>query len=304
MASIPLSESALIALKKVLREHFPAVRSAHMTEAMAVALGFRTHAALQAALQAQGSDLIIGFMDGARFNIRLRELGYQADEEFSFESVIDHPNLASISEVVTPPQMAATESGSKTHMVTISGFLRDSRSGKISVLGHEYLDTKYPGRRYAKCNRIPRGWCVTSNSESMARERMVTAVRAIAFMDATGLRPSDAHTRLYGHGKGPTGFDHSCVWIDDLRRYIVTTEPYTRPHELDKAIAWCDANAWPHLILPRQIGIWNPCHQGCAPACTEHSCMLLTAPPKNGGDLLAVRDALLQSEPFPKQLSF
>lgn len=307
MASIPLLEFTLSALKKALRTACPAVRSAHLSEAVAAALGFRTHAALLTTVQAQTGEPGIQILNDDRFRARLLDFGYPATEGFSFESLIDCPVLTLAGQKPSVPTVAASipnGAGPKEHSVIISGFLKDVQTSKVSILGHEYLDTKYPRRRYTKCCRIPRQWCVTNRMESSVRERILTAVRAIAFMDATNLRPSDAHTRLYGHGKGPEGFDHSCVWIDDGRRYVVTTEPYTRPYELDRAIAWCESNGWSHLVLPRQIGIWNPCRCSCTSNCTEHTCMLVAAPPKNGGNIEAVRDALLRSEPFPEKLSF
>lgn len=85
MASIQLSESSLAALKKALRKEFPDVRSSHITEALAVALGFRTHAALLAALSTQATDPAIVLLDDARFDIRLQGFGYPPDIEFSFE---------------------------------------------------------------------------------------------------------------------------------------------------------------------------------------------------------------------------
>lgn len=51
MAAIALSELPLAALKKTLRAEFEEVRSSHLTEALAAAVGRRTHAALLAELR-------------------------------------------------------------------------------------------------------------------------------------------------------------------------------------------------------------------------------------------------------------
>lgn len=90
MTAIALVESSLAALKKSLRKDLPDVRSAHLTEAMAAALGFRTHASLLAELPGQANDPAIHLLDYERFEARLCEFGYQlADDEFRFEWLLD-----------------------------------------------------------------------------------------------------------------------------------------------------------------------------------------------------------------------
>jgi len=84
MASIPLAESALASLKKSLRTEYPEIKSSHLTEAIAAALGRKSHAALLADLSradSLGCDLLID----EDFDKRLQEFGYPADPEFSFE---------------------------------------------------------------------------------------------------------------------------------------------------------------------------------------------------------------------------
>jgi hypothetical protein len=51
MTSIPLNESGLRAVKRALVERFPAHKSAHLTEALAAAAGFSSHAAFLTAIK-------------------------------------------------------------------------------------------------------------------------------------------------------------------------------------------------------------------------------------------------------------
>ncbi len=96
MTAIPLAESSLAALKKSLRKDLPYIRSSHISEAMAAALSFRTHASLLAVLPRQSGDPSILLLDNERFEARLGELGYQlADDEFRFEWLDDCPDLIS-----------------------------------------------------------------------------------------------------------------------------------------------------------------------------------------------------------------
>ena len=96
MTAIAIAESSLAALKKALRTDLPDIRSSHLTEAMAAALDFRTHASLIAALPEQASDPSILLLDNERFEARLSDFGYQlADDEFRFEWLFDCKELIS-----------------------------------------------------------------------------------------------------------------------------------------------------------------------------------------------------------------
>jgi hypothetical protein len=85
MASIPLSESALVSLKKTLRTEYPDIKSSHLTEAIAAALGRKSHAALLADLSKQQNSPCYDLLIDEDFDSRLQEFGYPADPEFSFE---------------------------------------------------------------------------------------------------------------------------------------------------------------------------------------------------------------------------
>lgn len=86
MASIPLSTSALASLKKSLRAEYPDVRSSHLTEALAAALGRKSHAALLASIEnTEEGTSDFELLEDDRFDKRLQEFGYPSDTEFSFE---------------------------------------------------------------------------------------------------------------------------------------------------------------------------------------------------------------------------
>lgn len=64
-------------VKRRLRVRFPSIKSAHMTEALAAALGFQTNAALRAALPRQTTERApLVQIDAAGWVSRLQELGY------------------------------------------------------------------------------------------------------------------------------------------------------------------------------------------------------------------------------------
>lgn len=85
MTAIPLIHDSIAALKNALRSEFPDVKSSHLTEALAFALGYRTNAALLAEMTGPESDRPIVLLDSARMVSRLCELGYPPDSEFDFE---------------------------------------------------------------------------------------------------------------------------------------------------------------------------------------------------------------------------
>lgn len=88
MAATPLCEAPLAALKKSLRDEFPDVKSSHLSEALASSMGFRTAAAMQAAMTGPEPDRPYYLLDTAGFLKRLVQLGYPDDPEFEFEVTI------------------------------------------------------------------------------------------------------------------------------------------------------------------------------------------------------------------------
>lgn len=86
MAAVCIYAPTIGALKHSLKELFPAVKSSHLTEALAAAAGFRTHAALQAAFSPTVPTSVTALNEG-RFIQRLVDFGYPAPEQFVFGAV-------------------------------------------------------------------------------------------------------------------------------------------------------------------------------------------------------------------------
>ena len=76
MALLLLTDDNLHATKSGLRLALPDVNSAHLTEALAAACGYRTHAALRADLKTSALQPPLARLDATRFRMRLSELGY------------------------------------------------------------------------------------------------------------------------------------------------------------------------------------------------------------------------------------
>lgn len=91
MAATPLCEAPLAALKKSLRDEFPHVQSSHLSEALAYSLGFRTYAAMLAAMAGPESDRPFVLLSNERMCERLVQLCYDEDPEFDFELTIQTP---------------------------------------------------------------------------------------------------------------------------------------------------------------------------------------------------------------------
>lgn len=92
MASIEITPARVTALKKELRAQYPEVKSSHLTEALARALNFKSHAALKAEMDkfAEG-DAPFVLLHEKPFIARLVELGYpeDIDPELDFEIDFD-----------------------------------------------------------------------------------------------------------------------------------------------------------------------------------------------------------------------
>lgn len=74
----------LRALKNRLQARFPDVRSSHLTEAIAAALGFNTHAALLAAKSEPLFSLTLRAFQAKKFKQRLLDLSYPVQPDFQF----------------------------------------------------------------------------------------------------------------------------------------------------------------------------------------------------------------------------
>lgn len=93
MAAIVVSETNINAVKKVLREDFIDEKSSHLSEALAAALGYRTHAALLAELTSFAEDPPIVLLSTESFVSRLQAFGYPRDDEFDFDYLDQRPGI-------------------------------------------------------------------------------------------------------------------------------------------------------------------------------------------------------------------
>lgn len=83
-----VSEAAVRNLKQLAERRVSGVRSAHMSEVVAAALGFRTHAALRAALDGRTTAEACK-PSNARAIQRLRQLGYNAPDDLHLLPELD-----------------------------------------------------------------------------------------------------------------------------------------------------------------------------------------------------------------------
>jgi hypothetical protein len=82
MSKILLLEYNVVALKADLRSIFPHIKSAHMSEAIAVAFGFRTNSSLRAELsKSQKPKIRLVEFSYSRFQDWLSDKGYKADRK-------------------------------------------------------------------------------------------------------------------------------------------------------------------------------------------------------------------------------
>lgn len=94
MSLIILTPTNLEALKREARTAMPEVRSAHLTEALATALGFRTHAALLAAIEADfGRPPNLADCLQSCFVQRLNQLGYDGIATAELDAIVRGPAM-------------------------------------------------------------------------------------------------------------------------------------------------------------------------------------------------------------------
>jgi len=90
LSAVLLDKDALHALKQAVVADLPGVRSSHISEAIASAAGFRTHAALLCSLQQCSGDPPYVLLDEDRFLNRLIALGYPSSCDIIF-ALLDCP---------------------------------------------------------------------------------------------------------------------------------------------------------------------------------------------------------------------
>lgn len=100
-----------------------------------------------------------------------------------------------------------------------------------------------------------------SSSQEQAREAICKAVRALRFMEATGLRPSSDHQASYPnrhHSNRLTESDHSSSWYDpSSEQFILIDEPYLPPKVEGERAVWAKAHNW-HLQASKWAGMYYP----------------------------------------------
>jgi hypothetical protein len=89
MSLLILTEENCLALKRAVSVLLPEVRSAHLTESIAAALGFNTHAALRTAIIAESHiPPELAEVDMARFESRISELDYCPVAPVNFSEIV------------------------------------------------------------------------------------------------------------------------------------------------------------------------------------------------------------------------
>lgn len=177
------------------------------------------------------------------------------------------------------------------HTVVLYGIVW-SRDPTSRWFWREHVGTRYTEDRYTSCPWIPEDWRFRDNREDRIRQRMAKARRALAFMDATGLRPSKAFVRIFKRREIPSGFDHTSIWRTEEQRYIVMTEPYAGTAR-GAVRDWCESEGWACVEMPNGQGVWNPCSPACG-YCGGHTRMLIMSPPKIGADASLIAEAILR----------
>lgn len=205
----------------------------------------------------------------------------------------NYPNWSILAKAVdTSSEHSSPRHDFRRHQIVLMARLLRAPSGLSAVSQwKEAVATEHPARRYEKFMWIPERWVFISPDSNDLQHKLATAKRAIAFMDATGLRPSRRQwtiERQFGRALP----DHMCTWQDDARRVLVTTEPYIgAPEAVPSIAAWCQQHDWHWQVLPAGCGIWNPCLEKCPQGCKRHTQMIILSPAKLGADIQTVKQA-------------
>ncbi len=101
------------------------------------------------------------------------------------------------------------------------------------------------------------------SSQSVAIDYICAAARTFQFINATELKPSRSHSRVYPKGSSKNqipGQDHSSVWYHpSTRSHILIDEPYRPAIEsrLNDRAEW--ASSYDYLVVkPNWSGMYNP----------------------------------------------
>lgn len=132
------------------------------------------------------------------------------------------------------------------------------------------------------------------SSRKKARRRACAVARTLAFMQATGLRPSSGRSRAYPQGdlrNALPGRDHGSVWFDPTTKvYIYVDEPYADSikSRVNERQAWSKTHGWA-VARPNWAGMYNP----------DGGCELYLASDKTKGFDLETAVAALNALPPP-----
>lgn len=122
-------------------------------------------------------------------------------------------------------------------------------------------------------------------SQEFARGQILKSVRALRFMEATGLRPCDhepSRKAKASLSEELPDHDHDSDWYDPVSgHYVMIDEPYSRPVVSSERAAWARVNGW-HIEAARWPGIYFP-----------HRCAFFVAANANAGfDFSALMDRI------------
>ncbi|GGA94650.1 hypothetical protein GCM10011491_23680 [Brucella endophytica] len=129
------------------------------------------------------------------------------------------------------------------------------------------------------------------DSADVALAQSCGAARVLQFLDATGLRPSNARVEPRGrHNARLPGHDHGSVWYDPIaKHHVAADEPYAASVRSKKAEreAWAREHNW-SVVQPSWKGMYYP---------EGGSELYLVADASKGYSLEGVVDALQKTAP-------
>ena len=150
----------------------------------------------------------------------------------------------------------------------------------------------FRGFRFAAADHLTRN--LNTASQSDARRLVCAAARTLAFMEATGLRPSAGHSRAYPRGNAANavpGKDHYSEWYDPAAKaYVFVDEPYSGAEQgiSDERLTWARKHDW-EIVRTSWAGMYYP----------EGDCALYLAADKQKSYSLTAILAALDSLPPP-----
>lgn len=161
------------------------------------------------------------------------------------------------------------------YMIYISTYWRDGKtraSGRetIRMILSKPLDELIKPTQYRHAHKLGRFKRYASDhvvadyrpgSPDVALARSCGAARVLQFLDATGLRPSNARVKPRGgHNARLPGHDHGSVWYDPIaKHHVAADEPYAAsvPSKTAAREAWAREHNW-SVVKPSWKGMYYP----------------------------------------------